>query len=179
MTTEVKEKQRRGLSAYEQETIISFNKAEGTPQVEAQTGSKSSHSNHWIADDLVFATTGRGFAISPGGSTICLGDEVRISEILRAGIIPVELPVIVQETLQKIIDLRIQLAQEKARKEFDEHGRRFTGNTVRRRTPKSQRPHSKRTRLMRPARHQHQDIRLLTERRRVTDNLLESHKSDL
>ena len=28
MTTEVKEKQRRGLSAYEQETIINFNKEE-------------------------------------------------------------------------------------------------------------------------------------------------------
>jgi len=34
MTTEVKERQRRrGLSAYEQETIINFNKGEGTASV--------------------------------------------------------------------------------------------------------------------------------------------------
>jgi len=134
----------------------------------------------WEAGGLVFVTGNKAFGIHSTGATICLGDWDKIKSSIEEGEpLPDGLNSDQADTIKRIIEIRTQVTQKNKQEEYDEHGRKFNGNQVRRRTSKPQRQNNKRTRLVHPSRYQRPDIRQLTARRKVTNSLLESHKSSL
>lgn len=125
----------------------------------------------WLLDDLVFTTGNKAYGISKTGATICLGDVDKVVEAINTGN-GTGFDSYVSDTILHIIELRNELRI----KELNEHGRQFTGNQTRRRTPKPERQGNKRTRLMHPVRYQYKHTRPIKKSGKITSNLLKQNE---
>ena len=64
--------------------------------------------NYWI-NEMVFLTGGKAFGVHKSGKTSCLGIENAIKEILISKTIPREMPILVKETLEIILQVEKEL----------------------------------------------------------------------